>query len=151
MPPLFQIALGGFLLIICTAVHVACFSFIIHCFRIWGRRASHWIMRSDFRRIAFILTVLLASHTVQVYIWALTLWQGGALESFETSIYFALVSYTTLGYGDITLTEPFRILGAMSSVVGVFTIGMSTAFLVGFFSDMLAVKVARNKDEDAAS
>ena len=81
---------------------------------------------------------LLASHTVQVYMWALTFWLGGMLELFETAIYYALVSYTTLGYGDVTLGPAFRIYGAMSSVVGVFTIGMSTAFLVSFFQDLLS-------------
>jgi hypothetical protein len=75
---------------------------------------------------------------VQVYIWAITFWAGGMLDTPETSIYFALVSYTTLGYGDVTLGATYRIYGAMASVAGVFTIGMSTAFLVSFFSELLA-------------
>lgn len=95
-------------------------------------------MKSDFRRIIYVLMALLASHTVQVYMWAITFWLGGILESLEASIYFALVSYTTLGYGDITLGPAFRIYGAMSSVVGVFTIGMSTAFLVSFFQGLMS-------------
>ncbi|MEX0339995.1 MAG: ion channel [Arenibacterium sp.] len=138
MAPLVQITFGGLLLILCTVVHIVSFTTIIRKFRHWEKRPDHWIMTSDFRRIVFVLLVLLVSHTTQVYIWAATFWLGGMLESIETSIYYALVSYTTLGYGDVTLGPPFRIYGAMSSVVGVFTIGMSTAFLVGFFAELLA-------------
>ncbi|MEX0338065.1 MAG: ion channel [Arenibacterium sp.] len=138
MPPLLQISFGGLLLILCTCVHIVCFTIIIRQFRIWDARRRHWIMRSDFRRIIFVLMALLASHTAQVYMWAITFWLGGMLEHFDTAIYYALVSYTTLGYGDVTLGPAFRIYGAMSSVVGVFTIGMSTAFLVSFFQDLLS-------------
>ena len=138
MAPLFQIAAGGTLVIFCTILHIYSFTFIVHRFRRWQKRHNHWITRSESRRIILVLMVLLASHTVQVYIWALTFWAGGMLDGVEPSIYFALASYTTLGYGDVTLAPDYRIYGAMSSVVGLFTIGMSTAFLVSFFSELLA-------------
>ena len=138
MTPLVQIALGAFLLLLCTGVHIIAFAVIVVSLRRWNIDENHWVIRSELRKIAFVLLALLASHTVQIYIWAGMFYGVGVLETFETSVYFALVSYTTLGYGDVTLGPAFRIFGAMSSIVGVFCVGMSTAFLVGFFTRILA-------------
>ena len=84
---------------------------------------------------AFVL-----SHTVHVYLWALVVWLVGALSGYEEPIYFALVTYTTLGYGDVTLVPAFRILGAMASVTGILMFGLTTAFLVGVFARALGAR-----------
>lgn len=84
--------------------------------------------------------LLLFSHTAQVYIWALIFWWSGALQGAEAPIYFALVTYTTLGYGDVTLGDNFRIMGAMASVCGVLMFGLTTAFLVGALARLLRAK-----------
>lgn len=53
-----------------------------------------------------------------------------AIASLEDAIYFALVTSTTLGYGDITLGSRWRLFGAMAAVNGLLTFGLSTAFLI---------------------
>jgi hypothetical protein len=53
------------------------------------------------------------------------------------AIYFALSTYTTLGYGDVILGREHRTFAAMAAVTGLLNIGLSTAFLVGMFSKML--------------
>jgi hypothetical protein len=87
-----------------------------------------------FGLIAQSFTVLLLSHAAQIHGWALTLWGLGAIPSYETSLYFSLVTYTTLGYGDVTLASDYRTFGGMASVTGVLAFGLSTALLVGLIS-----------------
>lgn len=55
----------------------------------------------------------------------------GAISSLGDAIYFALVTTTTLGYGDITLARDFRNFGAIAAVAGLLTFGLGTAFLIG--------------------
>ena len=55
----------------------------------------------------------------------------------EEALYFALASFTTLGYGDVLLGEHTRIFGAFSAVTGMLTFGVSTAFLVGLIGRAL--------------
>ncbi len=54
----------------------------------------------------------------------------GAIAGLEPAVYFSLVTFTTLGYGDITLGEDWRILSALCAANGLLLFGFSTAFLV---------------------
>lgn len=67
------------------------------------------------------------SHTLHVYLWSVWLLWIGALQAYEAAIYYVIVSYTTLGYGDFTLGPDFRILGAMSAVTGIIMFALTTA------------------------
>ncbi len=78
--------------------------------------------------------VLMLLHMVEVTLWALTyrlLLPGDQLDSFEKSLYFSMVTFTTLGYGDITLTEDseWRLLSGIEALDGILLVGWSTALL----------------------
>jgi hypothetical protein len=137
MPVILQIALGSATLLICAMLHIAMISAMISHLR------SHHYLRarpSNIRRMALVAAlflVSLTSHTIHVYIHAFSIWAVGALDGYEQPIYFALVTYTTVGYGDVVLSPDFRILGGMISVTGILMFGMTTAFLVGLFNRVL--------------
>ncbi|MEY8838159.1 ion channel, partial [Cribrihabitans sp. XS_ASV171] len=83
------------------------------------------------------------AHTIQVWIWALV-WVGfDILPDWNEAIYFSLVTYTTLGYGDITLGPDVRIFGAFASVTGILAIGLSTAFLVALMARLFEGRMIR--------
>ena len=44
-------------------------------------------------------------------------------------LYFAFVNYTTLGFGDVTPVERWRLLGPMTAMNGVLLFGWSTAVI----------------------
>lgn len=73
-----------------------------------------------------VLAVLLAG----VFVWAATFRRLGMFADLETSFYYALVSYTTVGYGEITPAGERRILGAMAAANGFINIGLLTTFLI---------------------
>jgi hypothetical protein len=52
------------------------------------------------------------------------------LPDLETAAYFSLTCYTTVGYGDVVLPEPWRLLGPLEAAVGVLMLGWSTGVLV---------------------
>ncbi|GAA5061216.1 potassium channel family protein [Erythrobacter westpacificensis] len=85
-------------------------------------------------------TLLLAASTVWM-LFAITLaawiWAGlfivlGAFEALEPALYFATVSLTTLGFGDVILAEDVRLLSAIVAANGLVMFGLSTAFLLEF-------------------
>ena len=133
MPVLIQIILGSGILLLCTLLHTWLLSRLT---RYLQRKSApaNGPQRPRFTQISFVVLALLGSHTVQVYLWALSVILVGALQGYEEPIYFALVTYTTLGYGDVTLASDFRIFGAMAAVTGTVSFGLSTAFLVGYFA-----------------
>jgi hypothetical protein len=78
------------------------------------------------------VVVLLVLHTLEIIMWAnayLRLVPTGDLASFEEAVYFSFVTFTTLGYGDITLTERFRLLSGIEALNGIMLVGWSTAML----------------------
>ena len=42
----------------------------------------------------------------------------------QNALYFSIVTFTTLGYGDITPTAEFRLLAASEALVGVMLTGL---------------------------
>ena len=85
---------------------------------------------------------LISLHLVQASIWALLyLLLPGVTEfqTFEKAVYFSLVTFTTLGYGEITIESGNRILAGLEAVNGIILIGWSTAFMFFVYQEILKV------------
>ncbi|MGI9407534.1 MAG: ion channel [Hyphomicrobiaceae bacterium] len=133
-----QIMVGSLLLGLCSIIHIVILAYAIKfltnldkAFRSQGSTA-HWIV---FAAAGFGIVVF--AHTVQVWTWAIAFVALDALPQISNAIYFALVTYTTLGYGDVTLDAGFRVFAAMAAVTGLLNFGLSTAFLVALVSRLL--------------
>jgi hypothetical protein len=73
--------------------------------------------------------VLMASHVCEVLVWSLCYVMVGATPPGADRVYFAFVNYTTLGYGDITPVQNWRLLGPLTAMNGVMLFGWSTAVI----------------------
>jgi len=102
---------------------------------VWRRHFSRpgvWHWHSALVVLVTTGLVLIALHTVQIVIWATTyqlLLPPGELGSVEAAVYFSFVTFTTLGYGDITLSVGWRLLSGIESMNGILLVGWSTAVL----------------------
>jgi hypothetical protein len=80
---------------------------------------------------------LLMLHLVEVVLWAvsyLLLMPGEKIATFEEAVYFSVVTFTTLGYGDITLGDhDWRLLSGEEALNGILLVGWSTALLFAVF------------------
>lgn len=137
MSVLVQIGLGSSLLVLCLLMHLSVQVWVVRKLRAKKAHLHRPSGRAVFLTCSAVVLVLLFSHTAHLYIWALSLWLLGALPGHEEPIYFSLVTYTTVGYGDVTLGPAFRIFGAMASVTGILAFGLTTAFLVGLFPNVI--------------
>ena len=72
---------------------------------------------------------LMVAHTLEVFVWALAYAIVGAAPASSDLLYFAFVNYTTLGYGDITPVQAWRLIGPMTAMNGILMFGWSTALL----------------------
>lgn len=83
---------------------------------------------------------LIAIHIAQAALWALLylLLPGVTeFETFEKSMYFSLVTFTTLGYGEITIGSANRILAGLEAINGITLIGWSTAFMFAILQRLI--------------
>ena len=76
--------------------------------------------------------VLVLLHTLEIILWAgvyAGLVPAGELADLESAVYFSFVTFTTLGYGDITLGEGWRLLSGIQALNGILLVGWSTALM----------------------
>ena len=73
--------------------------------------------------------VLMAAHFSEVMVWSLAYAIVHAAAAGADPVYFAFVNYTTLGYGDVTPVERWRLLGPITAMNGVLMFGWSTAVI----------------------
>lgn len=81
--------------------------------------------------------IVIAIHAIEAWAWAAVYYLLDEFTSFESALYFSVVTSTTLGYGDITLSERWRILGSFEAMGGLILFGVSTAFLFMMIRDLL--------------
>jgi hypothetical protein len=79
--------------------------------------------------IVAVLYVLLVV-TINVWIWTIVYLLIGAFQAVEPALYFSLTSFTTLGFGDITLSPDWRLLSGLTAANGLISFGWSTAYMV---------------------
>lgn len=88
-----------------------------------------------------VFAAIVALHMFETAIWAgFYLWWN-LFPDFETSWYFSLTSYTTIGYGDVTLPQTWRLLGGIEGFSGVLLCGLSTAFILIVLNAMLTNRI----------
>jgi len=80
--------------------------------------------------LALALIWSLGMLTISVWVWALALHALQVFITFEASVYFSLVAFTTLGFGDILLPTNWRLLGGLAAANGLLLFGLLTAILV---------------------
>jgi len=71
---------------------------------------------------------LVLLHLAEIAIWGLFYLWRGCLPNAETAFYFSGATYTTLGYGDVVLAKPWRLLAPIEGLMGVLMCGLSTGF-----------------------
>ena len=94
-----------------------------------GYRHTRWPRLHLMAVMVVAATALMLAHTLEVLVWALAYRIIGAAPAGSDLLYFTFVNYTTLGYGDITPVEDWRLLGPMTAMNGILLFGWSTAVL----------------------
>jgi len=137
---LLRLIQGCLLLGLTVAIHAAVLGVMLHRFQKSiaqkppaGYFALCWLLT----RIAAV-TVL--AHLLEIAIWAGFYYWKEALPSLENSFYFSSVTYATIGYGDIVLPQPWRVLAAMEGLTGILMCGLSAAFFFAVVNRLYLIR-----------
>ncbi len=71
---------------------------------------------------------LILLHMAEIALWAVFYWLQKCLPDIESAFYFAGVTYTTVGYGDLVLLKQWRLFGPVEGLTGILMCGLSTGF-----------------------
>jgi hypothetical protein len=99
--------------------------------------------------VAGVVALLFFASIVESAIWAATYVALGAISTFEQALYFSTVTFTTLGFGDITLAQDWRLLSSFQAANGTILFGWSTALVFAFVQRLLEFrKMAHLESEE---
>ncbi len=67
--------------------------------------------------------------TAAIWMWAAVFLALDLFSTAEAAVHFSIVTFTTLGFGDILLPQSWRLLAGMAAVNGLLMIGLQAAVL----------------------
>ena len=129
-----KLLLGLALMALCVVVHAVGITSAVRWLRHRpdsGMQFWLWI-----RRFIMLAVWMVLLHLVEVTVWAVFYAWRGAMPDFQSAVYFSAVTYTTTGYGDLVLSAPWRLLGAVEALTGILMCGWSTGFFFAIVSRM---------------
>lgn len=126
---LLHLLTGSAMIVLTTFIHAGFMMAGIGVLKRWRRRLPKPNHRQATAAVTAFVLVMFGAAIVEIWCWAVVFILAGALDALEPAMYFATVTYTTLGYGDITLAPPHRTLAAICAVNGIVMFGWTTALL----------------------
>ncbi len=88
--------------------------------------------------ISIVLLILFVGHLAQIGIWALLFMYLGEFSDFLTAFYHSAVNFASLGYGDIVMSEKWRLLGALEASNGVLMFGLSAGTMLAVMTNLFS-------------
>ena len=124
-----QFLVGGGVSAINIAIHSLIMATVVGIAQRAGARAR--LHPSLFLAAVMIpmVSVLMATHALEVIVWAWAYALVDAAPEAANLVYFAFVNYTTLGYGDVLPVARWQLLGPITAMNGVLMFGWSTAVI----------------------
>ena len=97
----------------------------------------------DILLLSMVMVLMLLGNFVQMIIWAGLFVLLGEFGDFASALYHSGVNFATLGYGDIVMSERWRLLGPLEAANGILMFGVSTSVMTAAVMDVIKYKMAR--------
>ncbi len=130
------IAAGSLIAVVITLTHVSFLSQIVKRYKRKSTKVhvSRYPVVASYRYFGGAILLMLLLHVVDTCVWAAILNVSGLVPQLHHAFYFAANIYTTLGYGDVPLSNDWRELAPIMAISGLFTFGCTTSQLFDVMS-----------------
>lgn len=148
---LFHLLIGFPTMALCLLLQAI---FVTICLRRYARfrlarlDRESWLL--DVFLLSMVMVLMLLGNFAQIAIWAVLFMLLGEFSDFATALYHSGVNFATLGYGDIVMSERWRLFGPLEAANGILMFGLSTAVMTAAVMDVIKYHMARLKEERAA-
>ncbi len=135
---LFQIVIGSVLICATIIIQIVFINIAIKSLK---KHAPRIMSHPKLHPPIIILTAtsfwLLTALSIAIWVWAVAFNLLGVFETLEQALYFSMVAFTTLGFGDVTLPQEWRLLSGIIATNGLVLFGLNTAILIETMSAIL--------------
>jgi len=141
------LAIGLLMMTVCLGLQaLASVVAVRHFARAAERPLGPQPWRAIFLQFSLLMIVLMLGNIVQIAFWALLYHAYGELKDFETAMYFSGVTFTSLGYGDVVLSERIRLLASLQAANGMMMFGITTSVFFAAVQHAIAKWTAAHRD-----
>ena len=143
MPPsetavLLPLAVGAATTFCTIVVHVLAVMAIIRVVRFErGLDRKHVRFRRDLVIVSAIAHLTLVAHVLGIVVWAVVFVLCGEFSDFSAAFYHSAVNYTSLGYGDVVMSESWKLLAPLETADALLLFGVSTAVVVAVIQQLV--------------
>jgi hypothetical protein len=81
--------------------------------------------------------IMMSGTILQIVLWAALFVGLDEFDEFYEAVYFSTVNFSSLGYGDVVMTQPWKLLGPLEALCGVLMLGMTAAALMAILQQMI--------------
>lgn len=123
-----NLLIGCILIVFSVIVHAYSTRFVMIMVR--KKRAKAGVYDSKEFWTSIVVLIMFAASFIEALAWAFTYLFLDAFNGLDESLYFSIVTFTTLGYGDIVLSNSYRLLASLEAANGIIIFGWSTAIII---------------------
>ena len=122
------------LMALCVAIHAAGVTAALRWWDRVGQPPGFWAWT---RLLVVVAGWMIVLHLAEIAVWAMVYVRAGAMPDLPSALYFSAVTYTTTGYGDLTLPPSWRLVGGVEALTGILMCGLSTGLFVAVVNRMV--------------
>lgn len=95
------------------------------------------------RSLLVVMIVLILGNFLQIMIWGSLFMALGEFSELYEAVYHSAVNFSSLGYGDVVMTKPWKLLGPLEAANGVLMFGLTGAALMAILQQMIRVQAEK--------
>ena len=99
------------------------------------------------RSLLVVMMVLMLGNFIQITIWGLLFMALGEFSELYEAVYHSAVNFSSLGYGDVVMTKPWKLLGPLEAGNGVLMFGLTGAALMAMLQQMIKAQAEKGGSE----
>lgn len=94
------------------------------------------------------MLILITGNFLQILIWGLTFIILGEFNNIYDAVYHSAVNFSSLGYGDVVMSDKWKLLGPLEAGNGILMFGLTSAALMVILQQLIKAHPRINKKQD---
>lgn len=127
-------------MLVCLVIQV---SFAFWCIRYYVRHSIAINLDApllSLKPLLVAMLIMMLGTLIEVALWGLLFVFLGEFDEFYEfyeAVYHSAVNFASLGYGDIVMSRPWKLLGPLEALCGVLMLGLNAAALMAILQHMI--------------
>ena len=141
-------------MLLCLIVQVVVvFWCVRYCTRQTDGDASNARWLKTIRPLTVSMLAMMIANVLQITLWGCLFAWLGEFEELYPAIYHSGVNFTSLGYGDVVMSQEWKLLGPLEAANGMLMLAMTAAAMTAILqhiirsqADVIGVRQPRRRD-----